>query len=91
MEVDRWRHRREGIWYIQEVKTPHTSTYKGKRVYIRLKTGERIVGKFQNKNAHFLWIDERKIPIATIKAFSIWRGERRLARGGGMCYYGDID
>ena len=55
------------------MKTPHMSTFKGKRVYIRLKSGERLVGKFQDKNAHFMWIDERKILIAEVKAFAIYR------------------
>lgn len=67
------------------MKTPHTSTYKGKRVYVRLKTGERIVGKFENKNGHFLWIDDRKIPIAEVKAFAIYRGERKLADDTSSC------
>lgn len=62
------------------MKTPHTSTYKGKRVYVRLKSGERITGKFEDKNGHFLWIDKRKIPIAEVKAFAIWRGGTHIAR-----------
>ena len=61
------------------MKTPHTSTYKGKRVYVRLRSGERFVGKFIDKNGHFIWIDTRKIPIADVKAFAIYRGERTLA------------
>jgi len=67
------------------MKTPHTSTYKGKRVYIRLKNGERIVGKFMDKNGHFLWIDDRKIAIAEVKAFAIYRGGRTLAEEEESC------
>jgi small nuclear ribonucleoprotein (snRNP)-like protein len=57
------------------MKTPHTSTYKGKRVYIRLKSGERIVGKFEGKDTHFMHIEKRKIRIAEVKAFAIYRGK----------------
>jgi small nuclear ribonucleoprotein (snRNP)-like protein len=58
------------------MKTPHTSTYKGKRVYVRLKSGERIVGKFQDKTGNFVTIDGRKIPKGDIKAFTIYRNRR---------------
>lgn len=85
MEMDRIGCERENFWYIEAMKTPHTSTYKGKRVYIRLKSGERFVGKFMDKNGHFLWIDERKIPIAEVKAFAIYRGERMLAGDEESC------
>lgn len=67
------------------MKMPHTSTYKGKRVYIRLKTGERIIGKFEGKDAHFMRIGERKIRIAEVKAFAIYRGERKLADDTHSC------
>ena len=38
-----------------------------------------------DKNGHFLWIDERKIPIAQVKAFAIYRGERMLAGDEESC------
>ena len=67
---------RERTWpTYKSMKTPHTSTYKGKRVYIRLKSGERIVGKFEGKDTHFMHIGERKIRIADVKAFTIYRGK----------------
>jgi hypothetical protein len=55
--------------------SPHTSTYKGKRVYVRLKSGERIVGKFEDKKAKFIRIDDREIPIGEVKAFAIFRAK----------------
>jgi hypothetical protein len=62
------------------MKTPHTSTYKGKRVYVRLKSGERIVGRFEEKVDKYIWIDGRKIPKGDIKAFAIYRGNERESR-----------
>jgi hypothetical protein len=53
------------------MKTPHTSTYKGKTVFIRLKIGEIIAGRFLDKKGHFVILDNAKIPIALIKSFSI--------------------
>ena len=50
---------------------PHTSTHKGKRVFIRLKDGESIVGKFLGKKARYILLEGMKIPIAVIKSFSI--------------------
>jgi len=44
-------------------------------VYIRLKSGERIVGKFEGKDTHFMHIEKRKIRIAEVKAFAIYRGK----------------
>lgn len=55
------------------MKTPHTSTYKGKRVYVRLKNGERFVSKFMGRNGERVIFDDRTELSGNIKAFSIYR------------------
>lgn len=57
------------------MKTPHTSTYQGKRVLIRLKNGKMFVGKFLDKKSHFVFLDNMKISIALIKSFSIYKNK----------------
>jgi len=57
------------------MKTPHTSTYKGKRVIIRLKTGQKIVGKFLDKKQSYVFLDNIKIQIPLIKSFSIYKNK----------------
>ena len=50
----------------------HTSTYKGKRVRIKLKDGEVFVDKFTDKKGRFVYFEKRgKIPVKDIKSFSI--------------------
>lgn len=56
------------------MKTPHTSTYKGKRVYVRLKNGERFVDKFKDKHGKKVIFETREELSGDIKAFSIYRG-----------------
>jgi hypothetical protein len=58
------------------MKTPHTSTYKGKRVYVRLKDGERFVAKFIERKGRFIVFDSRTVSAGEVKAFAIYRGER---------------
>lgn len=55
------------------MKTPHTSTYRGKRVYVRLKTGDRFVDKFIDKKGKFVIFENRIVHVASIKAFAIFR------------------
>lgn len=55
------------------MKTPHTSTYKGKRVYVRLKSGERFIAKFMGRKGRFVIFDTRVEPAGEIKAFAIYR------------------
>lgn len=57
------------------MKTPHTSTYKGKRVYVRLKDGERFVAKFIGRNGQKVIFDTRTEISGNIKAFSIYRAK----------------
>lgn len=60
------------------MKTPHTSTYKGKRVYVRLKSGERFVAKFIGRNGKKVIFDSRTEISGDIKAFSIFRQKTGL-------------
>jgi hypothetical protein len=62
------------------MKTPHTSTYKGKRVYVRLKTGERFVAKFMGRNGKKVIFDTRTEISGDIKAFSIFRQKATVAK-----------
>lgn len=57
------------------MKTPHTSTYKGKRVYVRLKNGERFVAKFMGRHGKEVVFDTRTEIAGNIKAFSIYRAK----------------
>jgi len=59
------------------MKMPHTSTYKGKRVYVRLKNGERFVAKFMDRKGKFIIFDTRMVSSGEVKAFAIYRGERK--------------
>lgn len=54
---------------------PHTSTYQGKRVMIRLKSGEQVVGKFMGKKNRYVILDKWIVPIAMIKSFSIYKNK----------------
>lgn len=54
------------------MKTPHTSTYQGKTVFIRLKNGNKFEDKFMGKKSRFVILEKNgKVPIVEIKSFSI--------------------
>ncbi|MBT6121248.1 hypothetical protein HOH45_07280 [bacterium] len=54
--------------------TIHTSTYKGKRVYVLLKDGTRIVDKFKDKKSGYVVLEEHgKIQKSKIKTMTIYR------------------
>jgi hypothetical protein len=56
--------------------TIHTSTYKGKRVYVVLKTGEKFVDKFVDKKSGYVVLAEKgKIRKASIKTMTIFRNQ----------------
>ena len=55
------------------MRQPHTSTFKGKRVYVRLKNGERFVDKFKDKKGKFVIFETRTERKEDIKAFAINR------------------
>jgi hypothetical protein len=60
------------------MRTPHTSTYKGKRVSIKLRDGGLVIGKFYDKKHNTVELGENKfdkeqIPIRNIKSFKIFK------------------
>ena len=56
------------------MRTPHNSTYKGKRVYVQLKDGTEFVDKFLDKKGHYCFFELRgKVRRRDIKVFTIYR------------------
>lgn len=56
--------------------TAHTSTYKGKRVYVVLKSGQTFVDKFKDKKSHIVEFEEHgKVKKAEIKVMTIYRNK----------------
>ena len=54
----------------------HSSTYKGKRVRIKLKNGEVFVDKFLDNKSGVIHFEERgKVLKKDIKNFTIYKGE----------------
>jgi len=54
------------------MRMPHTSTFKGKTVFIRLKNGDSFEDKFKDKKQKFVILEKAgKVPIIEIKSFSI--------------------
>lgn len=52
--------------------TLHTSTYKGKRILIILKNGEKLIGRFKDKKSGFVITEEHgRISTSQIKAMTI--------------------
>lgn len=49
----------------------HWSVYPGKRVLVRLHSGEIITGKFEEKRSKWVVVDGRKIWRCDIAAFSL--------------------
>lgn len=54
----------------------HSSTYKGKRVRIKLKNGDTFVDKFVDNKSGVIHFEERgKVLKKNIKNFTIYKGE----------------
>jgi hypothetical protein len=50
----------------------HSSTYKGKKVFLKLKDGEKFVDTFEDSKGRYVHFKERgKIPKSEIQTFSI--------------------
>lgn len=55
--------------------TPHTATYRGKRVLVRLKSGERFVDHFHDRTKKMVFFKSgRRVLRGDIKSFSIYKG-----------------
>ena len=56
------------------MRTPHTATNKGKRVYVQLKDGTEFVDKFLDRKGNHCFFEEHgKIRRRDIKVFTIYR------------------
>lgn len=59
--------------------TIHTSTFKGKRVYVALKNGDKFVDKFLDKKSNYVLLDEKgKVNKSDIKTMTIFRNKGSL-------------
>lgn len=56
------------------MRTPHTSTYKGKRVFCVLKNGDKFIDKFKDKKGNYVIFDNHKVVRGDIKVFTIVKG-----------------
>lgn len=50
---------------------PHTSCAEGKRVSVKLRNGEVVVGKFSGKASRFIWVGDTKVNRKEIRSFLI--------------------
>jgi len=56
--------------------TLHTSTYKGKKVYIVLKNGTKFVDKFVDKKSGYVITEKNgKIKKSTMKTMTIFKNQ----------------
>lgn len=55
------------------MRTPHTAVKKGKRVMVKLKSGERFVDKFLDRKGHYVIFENHKVVKGNIKSFSIYK------------------
>lgn len=55
------------------MRTPHTSTYQGKRVLVVMKDGTRFVDKFIGKKSTKVEFDNHLIDRGSIKSFTIYK------------------
>lgn len=55
------------------MKTPHTAVKKGKRVMVKLKSGERFVDKFMDRKANYVIFENHKVVKGDIKSFGIYK------------------
>lgn len=53
------------------MRTPHTSTYKGKTVFIILRDGRQIIDKFVDKKAGTIILERTgRLPVSEVRSFS---------------------
>lgn len=55
------------------MRTPHTSTRKGKRVRIVMKSGLVIIGKFKERTGKYILVGDSKIWAGDVKSFAIYK------------------
>lgn len=55
----------------------HTSTYKGKRVFVKLKDGTSFVAKFKDsKSGRIMFFDHADVATNQMTSFNIFRHDR---------------
>jgi hypothetical protein len=56
------------------MRTPHSSTYKGKRVYVILRDGTEFVDKFVDKKGRFVYFETHgRVRIQELRVFTIYK------------------
>jgi hypothetical protein len=58
-----------------DMRTPHTSTNKGKRVLCLLRNGTRFVDKFLDSKGSFVIFENHRVEKKKIRAFILIKGE----------------
>jgi hypothetical protein len=61
------------------MRLPHTATYRGRRVFVILKDGRRIVDRFVERtaNKYVILQNAGRIHVSDIRAFSDFRHQPR--------------
>jgi hypothetical protein len=55
-------------------RSPHTGTYKGKRVKVILRDGTRIIDKFLRRTDRFIFLEKTgRIPKGALRSFVIFK------------------
>lgn len=52
------------------MRTPHTHYTKGKTVWVKLRNGEEVIGKFMERKGRYVVLDNAKIQMQAISAMS---------------------
>jgi hypothetical protein len=56
------------------MRTPHSSTYKGKRVYVVLRDGTEFVDKFIDKKGRFVYFEiHARVRKSELRVFTIYK------------------
>lgn len=59
----------------KNMRTPHTGTWEGKRVRVKLKNGTVFVDKFDGSKGKYRFFKEKgKVLVGEIASFIIWKG-----------------
>lgn len=56
------------------MRTPHTATYKGKRVKVVLKDGTEFIDRFKDSKSKYVMFDRRTVKRSDIKKFILIKG-----------------
>lgn len=59
---------RRPITRRDDMKTPHTHYTRGKAVWVKLRDGQRIIGKFVERKGRFVTLDVARIEMRAVAA-----------------------